>query len=105
MGRGIPEYLVFDDKRLRSILTNLIYNAIKFTGKNGHVQIKNEYDAASETWTIIVKDNGIGIPAKNRASIFNMFQSLTSQIGGGGGLDPPNSDDKNIVEKEKPLLL
>ena len=54
MDEKVPEELIFDDKRLRSILTNLIYNAIKFTGKNGQVQIQNEYDETTETWTIIV---------------------------------------------------
>ena len=37
MDENVPDELIFDDKRLRSILTNLIYNAIKFTGKNGQV--------------------------------------------------------------------
>lgn len=58
-----------DQKNIESIFSNLIANAIKFTPKGGQIRItfENEGDLIRTS----VTDNGIGIPADLRDSIFS----------------------------------
>jgi two-component system, OmpR family, sensor kinase len=66
-----PEVARADPQRLHQALTNFIENAIKFTHEGGAVRI--------ETWRhngevgVTVRDDGPGIPAKDRAHVFDRF--------------------------------
>ena len=87
----LPQRLVGDAGRLRQILTNLVGNAIKFTGR-GSVEIRarllrQEDDRAS--FRIEVRDTGIGIPPERHAAVFQRFvqaESDTMRRYGGTGL-------------------
>jgi PAS domain S-box-containing protein len=86
----LPEWVEGDPTRLRQVLINLLGNAVKFTEK-GEVTLGIEYarsDGESVTAKFSVTDTGIGIPAENRAKIFEAFQqsdnSVTRQYGGTG---------------------
>ena len=72
---------------LKTVLRNLVSNAIKFTNKNGAININAEEN--SENVKISVSDNGIGIEADNIIKLFDMSQ-IYSTIGtakeGGTGL-------------------
>ncbi|XMO87439.1 PAS domain S-box protein [Algibacter sp. AS12] len=60
-----------DEKILELTLSNLIYNAIKYSSENTIIDIKI---SQNETTTVfIVKDNGIGIPEKDQKNIFNRY--------------------------------
>lgn len=60
-----------DEKILELILSNLIYNAIKYSSENTIVDINI---SQNETRTIFkIKDNGIGIPKKDQKNIFNRY--------------------------------
>jgi PAS domain S-box-containing protein len=60
-----------DEKILELILSNLIYNAIKYSSENTIIGINI---SQNETTTIFkVKDNGIGIPEKDQKNIFNRY--------------------------------
>ncbi|WP_178988324.1 sensor histidine kinase [Winogradskyella schleiferi] len=60
-----------DEKILELILSNLIYNAIKYSSENTMVDINI---CQNETSTIFkIKDNGIGIPEKDQKNIFNRY--------------------------------
>lgn len=60
-----------DEKILELILSNLIYNAIKYSSENTIIDINI---SQNETTTIFkVKDNGIGIPEKDQKNIFNRY--------------------------------
>ncbi len=75
----------FDPDMIEKILTNLLSNAFKFTGKGGKITMnlslvfdnRNNLtfapDMESRTVEISVKDTGRGIPAANLDKIFNRF--------------------------------
>ncbi|HYF70827.1 MAG TPA: sensor histidine kinase [Ohtaekwangia sp.] len=59
-----------DVNMVKSILRNLLTNAVKFTGNGGHVGI--QATANAEFITIAIADTGIGIPKKNQSLIFSL---------------------------------
>lgn len=63
--------LHFDEKILELSLTNLVNNAIKYSGENTIIDIKvTEND---DTLSIKITDQGIGIPEKEQKFIFNRY--------------------------------
>ena len=72
--------------KLKSILTNLISNAIKYSNQGGNIKciVQAEYDFA----VIQVKDNGIGIEKQHIPYLFDKFyrvdKSRVRQTGGSG---------------------
>jgi len=85
-----PDALVGDPGRLRQVLTNLVGNAVKFTGQ-GSVTVDASVDALTAGAACVhfrVTDTGIGIPSEKHAAIFNAFEqvdgSTTRQYGGTG---------------------
>ena len=61
-----------DPDRLRQIIWNLLSNSVKFTPKEGHVQIRLE--RINSSVEITVSDTGIGIDAKLLPHIFERFR-------------------------------
>jgi signal transduction histidine kinase len=66
-----------DSRRLDQILTNLVSNAIKFTGKDGSIHLYAQPDGGNGI-VIRVQDTGLGIPADEIASLFQKYQQSTS---------------------------
>jgi two-component system sensor histidine kinase GlrK len=60
-----------DPDKLRSIVDNLISNAVKFTPAGGSVSVRAR--ALAGEAVIEVMDSGPGVPAEERESIFNLF--------------------------------
>jgi signal transduction histidine kinase len=85
----LPEalYAQVDSNRIRQVVANLVDNAVKFTPHGGAVVIEattGETDVA-----ILVRDNGIGIPAQDLPRIFDRLfrgERGRSQRGLGLGL-------------------
>lgn len=74
-----------DRSHLMNILTNLIENAIKYSGENVMINICAE--AISGSIKISVEDNGNGIASSDKSKIFNRFyraKASTSDIPGMG---------------------
>ena len=72
-----PELAVFaDGRRLEQILTNLVGNAVKFTGRGGITLSARPAEAGVE---ISVADTGVGIPAEELPHIFNKFYQVRKQ--------------------------
>jgi signal transduction histidine kinase len=74
---SVPELVYGDAKRLSQVLNNLISNAIKFTGEQGHIQLKistPEHNGESVTLQFEVVDNGIGISKEQQEKIFLLFE-------------------------------
>ncbi len=68
----LPAYIYGDSVRFRQILTNLIANAIKFTGSGGvHVQLKMCDGEPRLSCEVI--DSGIGVDEGVRERIFEAF--------------------------------
>ncbi|RKH38466.1 PAS domain-containing sensor histidine kinase [Corallococcus llansteffanensis] len=77
-----------DRQKVKQIVLNLLSNALKFTHEGG-VQVSAEYQVATSTFAISVKDSGIGIDVSNQEKIFEDFQQVDSsptRAYGGTGL-------------------
>jgi two-component system sensor histidine kinase GlrK len=60
-----------DPEKLRSIIDNLISNAVKFTPPGGSIAVKARVEAGEAVIEVI--DSGPGVPPEERDSIFNLF--------------------------------
>lgn len=82
----LPAGVVGDAQRLRQILLNLADNAVKFTA-NGGVELSLHLTPEGRLRGL-VKDSGMGIPARTQARLFRRFsqgaQDITRQYGGAG---------------------
>lgn len=82
---------------IKSLMHNLISNAIKFSQKKGAPHIIINSEERPDDWLFWVSDNGIGLEAKNMEQIFLIFKRLHNEkeyIGQGIGL----AHCKKIVE-------
>ncbi|MGC9341222.1 MAG: PAS domain S-box protein, partial [Bacteroidales bacterium] len=85
--RSYNLFLFTDPYRLRQILANLVYNAIKFTIK-GYIEFGYNINNEREV-LFYVKDTGRGIPDEMQEKIFERFHKLESskiKLYGGAGL-------------------
>ncbi len=79
----VPE-LQFSRKNLRSIMYNLISNAIKYAKPNTTPEIVIKTEETDEYTLLSVKDNGIGIKEDKQLTIFSKFTRLRTKIEGTG---------------------
>ena len=116
------EMVYIDTQRIEQVLNNLISNAIKFTEKDGTIEVttskissedikNNKFfenlpnNLSKEYVQISVKDNGIGIAEENWNKVFEQFRqienSLSRNVGGSGlGL----SIAKQMIEAHKGFI-
>jgi signal transduction histidine kinase/DNA-binding NarL/FixJ family response regulator len=87
---AVPAAVVGDPTRISQVVTNLVGNALKFTG-HGHVLVAIRESSRAETRTTLlfsVTDTGIGIPEGKHGTIFEPFSqadgSTTRKFGGTG---------------------
>ena len=66
-----PATIVADPEKLRSILDNLLGNAVKFTPPRGTIKVSARADRGGTV--IDVVDSGPGVPPEERESIFDSF--------------------------------
>jgi len=75
--------ILFSKKNLRSIIYNLISNAIKF--KSDEKSLIYVRTTVEDDFTVLsVQDNGIGIPKKSMNTIFEMYGRLNQEAEGQG---------------------
>jgi len=98
----IPNILIGDDQRFSQVITNIFFNAIKFTADNGSIsldaKVLNQDDNKCNI-QISIADNGIGISDEAQKRLFDSFEqaeSGTSRYYGGTGLGLTIS--KKIIE-------
>jgi len=74
-----------DAGRISQILSNLLANAVKFTGEG---EVSLEVDRVGEALRFVVRDTGVGFDETVRERLFKRFvqadQSITRQFGGTG---------------------
>jgi len=68
---SVKDIIYQDPKIIKIIVTNLLYNAIKYSGEGDKVKL--EIGANNKTIYFSVEDNGIGIPEDEQHLIFNRF--------------------------------
>lgn len=76
-------YLMGDELHLQQILINIIGNAIKYTHKKGKVEvIISDIDTNNNKSKVhfTIKDNGIGIEAKQLPTIFQAFERADNAL-------------------------
>ncbi len=86
----VPERVFSDATRLKQVLINMIYNAIKFT-ESGQIRVNLSYQERAETGLVFfsITDTGIGIPKDKLKRIFKPFeqvQDVTTRTSEGAGL-------------------
>jgi len=76
--------LLFSKKNLRSILYNLISNAVKFRAAERIPQLHVRTYLENGYLVLQVKDNGIGIEKSKLYNVFNIYKRLHHDIDGSG---------------------
>ena len=71
-----PVYVLADIDMLKTVMRNLVSNAIKFTNNGGVISIKAKED--SGIVTVSVTDNGIGIKSDKLKKLFDISQRQTT---------------------------
>src|SRR6185437_13908082 len=86
--RDLQSTLVLgDENRLHQVVTNLLTNAIKFTGAGGLITLTVR--SGKESGHVIVEDTGRGIPSDDISHVFERFWRGTgarNTAGSGVGL-------------------
>jgi signal transduction histidine kinase/ActR/RegA family two-component response regulator len=82
----VDGWVLGDATRVRQIVSNLVFNAIKFTAE-GHVALTASVNVRAGV-SICVSDTGIGIEPERKAAVFGRFAqadgSITRRYGGSG---------------------
>jgi len=73
-----------DADALRILLTNLVDNALHYIPRGGRIDVQVAHTA--EGIELVVRDNGPGIPAAERARVFDRFYRVPDAPTGGSGL-------------------
>lgn len=75
----VPEniFLLAEDRSLRQILLNILSNAVKFTGKDGRIEISARLNGAQDL-RMVIEDNGIGVPKDKIKTLFQPFVQVES---------------------------
>jgi len=66
-----PVHVVADARLLRRTLANLVSNAVKYSGPNGHIAIVGRAEASAARVTVV--DSGVGLSADEAAHVFEPF--------------------------------
>lgn len=84
--KNSPFFVDVDGSKIGIVFSNLVKNALQFTNPGGHITIVVEED--SGYMKVSVSDDGIGIPGKDLARVFERFfqveEHLTRRHGGMG---------------------
>ena len=78
MDRAVPNTIIGDPNRLRQVLTNLLYNAVKFTERGEVNYVSVEMSDGLQKIHFAVKDTGIGIPQHLMDRLFQPFSQVES---------------------------
>jgi len=69
-----------DERAVKQILVNLLYNAVKFTPHKGKVTLELQGDEINRVVNMNVIDTGIGIPEHELDNLFKPFVQIDSRL-------------------------
>lgn len=74
----VPEHLnaYADRNMIKTVIRNLIYNAVKYTQKEGEIKLYSKKE--KDNVLLSVEDNGIGITSENMEKILNRKEYFTT---------------------------
>lgn len=84
--------LIVDTERMEQVVSNVIFNALKYGGENGIIKVVCSLDAELKNLMIKISDNGPGISAADLPHIFERFyrgrdpSAQRKELGSGLGL-------------------
>jgi two-component system CheB/CheR fusion protein len=93
---GASLFVCGDMTRITQVLSNLLDNAIKYTGEGGHIRLAAVAGGASVS--ITVEDNGIGMDPELIPSLFGLFEQAAGSAAKKAGLGTSLSVAKSLVE-------
>jgi signal transduction histidine kinase len=73
-----PLVVAGDAEELRTVLTNLLDNAVKYSGDHVRVTVSVAAPSPGTVW-VRVQDRGVGIPRKQLKRIFNRFYRVQAR--------------------------
>ncbi|UQN09345.1 ATP-binding protein [Deinococcus sp. QL22] len=68
-----------DQELLRQVMVNLLSNALKYSRQQSETVIDVWAEDQPETWTVFVRDNGVGFDPRYADKLFGIFQRLHRQ--------------------------
>ncbi|WP_242929051.1 PAS domain S-box protein [Pontibacter vulgaris] len=77
-------HVYFSEKNLRSVVLNLISNALKYASDERLPLVKVSCIEQQDYHVLTVTDNGLGIPAHNLPHMFTMFKRFHDHVEGTG---------------------
>jgi PAS domain S-box-containing protein len=93
----IPQFINADRTRVKQVLINLLFNAIKYNKKGGAVAVECT-PAASASIRISVRDTGAGLAPEQLAQLFEPFNRLGKEAGAEEGTGIGLVVTKRLVE-------
>jgi PAS domain S-box-containing protein len=77
-------FISFSEKYLRSIVFNLISNAVKYRSPDRPSQVRVACHTEPEHTVLVVQDNGSGLKKKHQDQLFGMFKRFHDHVEGTG---------------------
>ena len=81
---SVPATVFADPEEIRTLVTNLVENAVRYTPKGGTVDVSLQQSASDVT--LEVRDTGPGIPEHLLERVFGRFVKVDASDGEGSGL-------------------
>lgn len=80
-----PDHVVtFSEKNLRSVVYNLLSNALKYRAPNRPLLVRITSKLNDNSVELRVQDNGLGLDRAQQARLFGLFQRLHTHVEGTG---------------------
>jgi PAS domain S-box-containing protein len=95
---GEPVWIIGDRTRLVQVLSNLLYNAAKFTNPGDQVSVLVEVDHEEQRARVSVRDTGIGIASEILPHVFDNFAQAGNGERSRGGLGLGLTLVKGLIE-------
>ncbi|MDQ2769921.1 MAG: ATP-binding protein [Bacteroidota bacterium] len=77
-------WVSFSEKNLRSVIFNLLSNALKYHDPARAPQVRVRTRPAADGVLLEVQDNGLGLAASHQRQLFGMFQRFHDHVEGSG---------------------